>query len=266
MPNYTFTFKKDDVFVEFTTEDREVVERQFQIWVASADDYANNRPQRTVTTVPKASPIKIDEPQEVSAIIAQETTIKETDTEIQPEFEQQIKEEKPTEQVIEQYHEQPIEQTTEQIPEQPEVFDKASSLLKTINTIQNPPIEEETQVPNVNFEDVLEKTIENPNFEPNRVNDQVFLNLFKSKNTTDKFHYLMITAYYLSEFEKMERFSLKQINSKLMTNLSEVIDHSTLQEAINQNLIELVPDLTGTAEVDEYRITRNGEEFFANKI
>ncbi len=51
-----------------------------------------------------------------------------------------------------------------------------------------------------------------------------------------------------------------------MYNLSEVIDHTTLQEAINQNFIELVPDLTGTSEVGEYRITPLGEDFFANRI
>ncbi len=51
-----------------------------------------------------------------------------------------------------------------------------------------------------------------------------------------------------------------------MQNLSEVIDHTTLQEAINQNFIEIVPDLTGTSEIGEYRLTVAGEDFFANKI
>lgn len=51
-----------------------------------------------------------------------------------------------------------------------------------------------------------------------------------------------------------------------MQNLSAVIDHVTLQEAINQNFIELIPDLTGVSEVGEYRLTPKGEDFFANKI
>ena len=42
MSRYTFTFKKDDIFVEFTTEDKEVVERQFQIWVLNADEYVKS--------------------------------------------------------------------------------------------------------------------------------------------------------------------------------------------------------------------------------
>lgn len=259
MPNYTFTFKKDDVFVEFTTKDKEVVERQFQIWVACADDYAKNRPIRSFD-MPKSA-VKQQKAPEPRQTEVEEKTIVEQPQPIQPA---QISVEEKIAMAIETNGTNSVEESI--VEEQPEVFDKASSLLKTINTVQNPPIEETKKEPAVNFEEVLEKSIENPTFEPNRPKDQVFLNLIRSKNTTDKFHYLMITAYYLSEFEKMERFSLKQINSKLMYNLSEVVDHAKLQEAITQGFIELVPDLTGTSEVDEYRITRAGEEFFANKI
>lgn len=253
MSKYTFTFKKDDIFVEFTTTDKMVVENQFQIWVADADDYVNNRQRKSV------KPENISRPQP-----------KEEEKKI--ETPAQAIEEKPV-------HE--ISQNTEQ----PEVLDKASDLLRTINTIQgvNAEInaeansevktEDSAETPEKEkpdeiqkFEDILEKTIENPTFEPVKTQDKVFLNLINSKNTTDKFHYLIITAYYLSEFEKLERFSLKQINAKLMQNLSEVIDHVTLQEAINQNLIELIPDLTGVSEIGEYKLTLAGEEFFANRI
>lgn len=246
MPRYTFTFKKDDIFVEFTTEDKDVVERQFQIWVSDADEYARRG---------KISP----QPQK-AADLPKETEEPKQEEEPAPAFEQPTKPE-PEENVI---------QAQEEPQETEPVFDQASNLLKTINTIQN---EENIttslntqETASVDFEVVLEKTIENPTFEPERVKDPVFLNLMKSKDTTDKFHYLMITAYYLSEFEKMERFSLKQINAKLMQNISQVIDHATLQDAINQNLLELVPDLTGVSEVGEYKITPLGEEFFINKI
>lgn len=245
MAKYAFTFKKGDVFAEFITTDKEVVERQFQIWVASADDYVKKGLRKS-----GVSPAQ--------------------KTETEPEKTKEI------EQKIEAGQEQPVEQS--------EVFDKASGLLKTINIIQeesrekseSPEEKNEGEVVEIkkveepaetkNFEEVLEKTIENPTFEPAKTQDRVFLNLINSKNTNDKFHYLIITAYYLTEFEKMERFSLKQINAKLMHNLSEVIDHTTLQEAINQNFIDLVPDLTGTSEVGEYRLTPAGEDFFANKI
>jgi len=268
MSKYTFTFKKDNIFVDFSTTDRELVERQFQIWVTAADIYAKSRRR-------KASAEK---------------------TNHQPSAnEEKFSESKQQESQF-QVEQQP---NTEVSEAKPEVFDKASAMLRTINTIQEgekpsdsdvispafTPAEEARNVPATpaeevvkeeetpiqteeakGFEEVLEQSIENPTFEPVKSQDPVFLNLVKSKNTTDRFHYLMITAYYLSEFEKMERFSLKQINAKLMQNLSEVLDHATLQAAINQSLIELVPDLTGTSEIGEYRITRAGEEFFTHQI
>lgn len=249
MPKYTFTFKKDDIFVEFTTTDKETVERQFQIWVADADDYAKqgtgNRKQET------------NEDAKMQRRKDTELTKEKNPSPLQP-LSSSAKIEATAEEFV------PVKET------QPEVLDQASTLLKTINTIQNEELtgkqEPEKVAPVANFEDVLEKSIENPSFEPVKTQDKLFLNLVNSKKTTDKFHYLIITAYYLAEFEKLQRFSLKQINSKMMQNLSEVIDHATLQEAINQGFIEVVPDLTGISDVAEYKLTLAGEEFFANKI
>lgn len=232
MSKYTFTFRKGNIIVDFSTTDKTVVERQFQIWVNAAGEYAKKHPKTTKPAIQELPPVK-EAPKAAEA-----------KKEAKPEIKEEPKE---------------------------EVFDKASSLLKTINNIQKADDvvvseKEEIATPAVNFDEILEEKVENSSFEPQKTSDKIFLNLINSKNTTDKFHYLMITAYYLSEFEKLERFSLKQINAKLMQNLSEVIDHSMLQEAINQKFIELVPDLTGTSEVGEYRLTREGEEFFANKI
>lgn len=247
MSNYTFTFKKGDIFVEFVTTDKTIVERQFNIWVECASTYAREHVQKIVKQKTDKSVQVKEETQNVAA----EKPLAQRRAEHAAEKEQQKQE--------------TVEEKTDPVSEStPEVFEQASNLLKTINSIQNPP--EEKPQETVNFEEVLEKSIENPTFEPTKVQDQVFLNFIRSKNTRDKFHYLIITAYYLSEFEKMERFSLKQINAKLMQNLSEIVDHTTLQEAINQNFIELVPDLTGTSEIAEYRLTTAGEEFFATQI
>ena len=46
MSKYTFTFKKDDIFVEFSSEDKDVIERQFQIWVNNADQYVKEQELR----------------------------------------------------------------------------------------------------------------------------------------------------------------------------------------------------------------------------
>lgn len=255
MSNYTFTFKKGDIFVEFVTTDKAIVERQFNIWVECASTYAREHVQKIVKE-------KTEMPAQVKTevkSIDQEKSLAQRRAEhvVQSGQKQEVVEEK-----IKAQHEASVEAKSE---DKSEVFEQASSLLKTINSIQNP-VEEETPQETVNFDEVLEKSIENPTFEPAKVKDQVFLNFIRSKNTRDKFHYLIITAYYLSEFEKLERFSLKQVNAKLMQNLSEIVDHTTLQDAINQNFIELVPDLTGISDIAEYRLTDAGEEFFVNQI
>lgn len=257
MSRYTFTFKKDDIFVEFTTEDKDVVERQFQIWVSHADEYAKTHKKgQTSVNSEESKPETVQTQQE------------------------------PEKNVIFQQKAQPAvspEPVKTEPAQEVQNVEVPASTLRTINDIQNDqqPAKEEKSVEipefqqepeenqpqeSTDFENVLEQKIETPTFEAQQTKDQVFLNLVQTKNTADKFHYLIITAYYLSEFEKKERFTLKQINAKLMQNLSEVIDHTMLQEALSQGLLELVPDLTGVSEIGEYKLTMAGEEFFAKNI
>ena len=62
------------------------------------------------------------------------------------------------------------------------------------------------------------------------------------------------------QYEQKPRFTLKQLNAKLMQNLAVIIDHSVLQEAINRDYIECLPDLTGVVGASEYRLTAYGEK------
>lgn len=97
--------------------------------------------------------------------------------------------------------------------------------------------------------------------EANTVED--FVEIKKPKTLLD---YLLITAYYLKEKEYFERYSLKQINSKAIKYTGKPIDHSVIQEAVTQNYLEVVPDYTGTADVTEYTITPEGENFVVNVL
>lgn len=261
MSKYTFTFKKNDILVEFTTTDKAAVERQFPIWVAEADAAAKKiKTEEKKSSEPRR---EVKEPQR-----AQKPAY--VEPEVQKPQAAPSAAKKAPEPPVERVQESAVEaqaSPSEGVQEGGQVFDQASNLLKTINTIQNPPQEvqtEEKPAAAVDFDKVLSATLEHPTFEPNQRTDEDFLNLVKSKNTSDRFHYLMITAYYLSEHEKMDRFTLKQINAKLMNNLSRVVDHTILRDAISQDFIALVPDLTGTAEAAEYRITEKGEDFFFN--
>ena len=267
MSNYTFTFKKGEIIAEFKTTDKEAVERQFPLWVASADEAAkkmtsvNAEEKKSPESRPPVVQTPLPEVVKEQAFVEPEAVEESLPVEqsYQPEAEQQQRESEP--EIIEV-----VEVVEAEANEDSQVFDKASDLLKTINTIQNPVEEQPAEEVTVDFEKVLESSIENPTFEPNQTKDDRFLSVVASKNTSDRFHYLIITAYYLLEYEKMERFSLKQINAKLMNNLSRVVDHTILREAINQDFIEVVPDLTGASEAAEYRLTGKGEDFFFNGI
>jgi len=267
MSNYTFTFKKGDIIVEFTTTDKLAVERQFPIWVASASEAAkkvaqNKQVQTEEKKTPELKPRVTESFKTTDAVekTAAEQVYVEPELSSEKEAEPEIISEEPANTEVPEP--QSEENKTE---ENAQVFDKASDLLKTINTMQNPP-EEQPVEKTVDFEKVLEESIENPTFEPNQTKDEKFLDVIAAKRTADRFHYLIITAYYLLEYEKLERFSLKQINAKLMHNLSRVVDHTILREAINQELIEVVPDLTGSSDTAEYRLTEKGEDFFHHKI
>lgn len=311
MPKYTFTFKKDDIIVEFTTTDKLVIATQFPKWVEAADKYSRTHkasagekknPASVIDTgkekretgneplalnpSPARSERSFEEPINPSTYqsINQEMTMPEATEEISEDANRQKSEEvEPSEKTefchceeqsdeaiqeeqtvtIRTLNEEPVAEIVDEISENAtEVFDKASTLLKSINNIQNPEPEIVPEPEVVEFEKVLEKSIENPTFEPNKTTDERFLEIISSKNPQNKFEKFMITAYYLSEFEKEERFSLKQINAKMMQNLSELIDHTVLQEAFDKGLVEIVPDLTGSAEVCEYKLTGAGEEYF----
>lgn len=255
MPNYTFTFKKDDIFVEFMTNDKEVIERQFQVWVADADAYAKGHPTAE-SKVKRSKPAK---------------------TEVEKSRTETVKEE--SHKKTEEKHAEQSKKSKKEVKEEvkKETFENAANLLKTINSIQSEEAEKEQpkesaaeeskQQPSVpDFEQILETSIESSSFEPAKIRDTQFLELINSKSTKDKFHYFIITAYYLLENEKLERFSLKQINAKLMQNLSIVVDHTVLQDAINAGFVEIVPDLTGISGISEYKLTEKGENFFLNEI
>ena len=99
-------------------------------------------------------------------------------------------------------------------------------------------------------------------FKPNPTikKDNAFINFISTKPIEKKIDYLLMTAYYFTQYEQKPRFTLKQLNAKLMQNIAVIIDHSVLQEAINRDYIECLPDLTGLVGASEYRLTAYGEK------
>jgi hypothetical protein len=72
--------------------------------------------------------------------------------------------------------------------------------------------------------------------------------------------YLLLSSYYLTHYEQQHMFSLKRLNSVLVKSGMTPVNHSVLETALTQGYLAMVPDLTGTAEVSEYKITPQGEE------
>ena|GEM_PF-2897638 len=84
-----------------------------------------------------------------------------------------------------------------------------------------------------------------------------------SAASTDEF--LLLAAYYLTAFEQQTTFTLKQLNSSLVKSGKSPVNHAVLEVALQQGVLDMVPDLNGTAEVSEYRLTDQGD-IEANKL
>ncbi len=93
-----------------------------------------------------------------------------------------------------------------------------------------------------------------------------FQDLVKYKRPQTKLEYLLWAAYYLQNKEDIYKFSLKQVNSKIMPFLGTLIDHSVIHEAVSNNFVEVVPDYNGTADVTEYKLTLEGENYLFNEL
>lgn len=118
--------------------------------------------------------------------------------------------------------------------------------------------------PPINFEQALEESIQNPKTEVVEKVDAVseFENYYNSFNPQSSIDRLIVTAMFVLNIENLERFTIKQLNAKLVPLTGKPIDHSMIEEAVSQNLIRIVPDLTGTSEFTEYTLTDEGEGYF----
>lgn len=296
--DYKFTFKKDDIFVEFDTTDREALARQFQIWVTCASVYTyqkqrlqeeeiqpsqttqiENENQKTVTSqMAKVETELTPEPyvlpmEEVSAktnsnIEEPKITLNDlqNSSKISTEnFNQQ--EEKETLTLEEKKQE--IAKTVKQAEE---ISNHLDNLYNLENSTENSfetfseKLEEDENFSNnsADFDKILELSMNTVSTETEVKKDDRFLKILNVKNASSKLEYLIITAYYLSEFEKLDKFTLKLINAKLMQNIKEAVDHNILQEAIDKGLVEVLPSLPDIANSVEYRLTNAGEEAFLN--
>lgn len=248
MSTYSFKITKGKYQLILATSDKELVNEQFEKWVKAASKYAKEK--------------KAKECKEL------------VNTQIKAE------EEITRKNIEEQLAKHPVsELPKEDFPVKEPVREKEQTKNKELDIFYAPPVSSETQsesqpVTTINqkeqqggvFDSILENSLNNPKTElsfkssPSIKKDNAFLNYISSRKIERKIDYLLLTAYYFTQYEQKPRFTLKQLNAKLMQNVAVIIDHSVLQEAINRDYIECLPDLTGLVGASEYRLTAYGEK------
>lgn len=243
MATYSFRIKKGKYQLDLSTSDKELLVEQFALWVKDATAYAKKRKAKECKELVNTQ-IKAEE--EITRKNIENHISQHQSTVVIDESLVTNKEKAPNEQVEENNNNLDIFYAP---PTQ-------ESLSAIINKSQNGPV----------FDSILENSLNNPKTEltfkssPTIQKDSAFLNYISARKIERKIDYLLLTAYYFTQYEQKPRFTLKQLNAKLMQNIAVIIDHSVLQEAINRDYIECLPDLTGLVGASEYRLTAYGEK------
>jgi hypothetical protein len=231
MSIYTFNITKGKYKLTLSTEDKEFVEDEFEKWVRKASEYVQKQ--------------KIREGKNRVAN--------------QIETEREITQRKIDDQLKRKPKQRPDDVSESVASEQKK---------EALDVFYAPPQKsvQKASSANAGFENVLNNSMNSPQTElsfkpsPTIKKDNAFLNYVNGRNVNKKIDYLLLTAYYFAQFEQKPRFTLKQLNAKLMQNLAIILDHSVIQEALNRDYIECLPDLTGMVGASEYRLTAYGEK------
>lgn len=248
MSKYSFRIKKGKYQLDLVTTDKELLVAQFELWVKQAGAYAKKQKAK-----------------ECKDIV--ETQIKAEEEVTKKNIEKQISKKSPVElpKLDDELSVNSNKKTSEK-----EVANDSKG--KEIDIFYAPPAQDaisnmiNSSVTTGVFDNILESSMNSSKTEltfktsPSIQKDSAFLNYISSRKIEKKIDYLLLTAYYFTQYEQKPRFTLKQLNAKLMQNIAVIIDHSVLQEAINRDYIECLPDLTGLVGASEYRLTSYGEK------
>ena len=242
MSTYSFKITKGKYQLSLSTTDRELVVEQFALWVRKASEYAQKHKIQVCKDM-------------VNTQISEEKEI------TQRNIDEQLKKTAIHDSNL--IHQEP-ESFTEKKKELDAIYaDRKEQTV--VNEIQKK-VTENKYTQSANFENILDRSLHTPQTDmafrpvPSIKKDNAFLNFVGDRKIERKIDYLLLTAYYFTQYEQKPRFTLKQLNAKLMQNLAVIIDHSVLQEAINRDYIECLPDLTGVVGTSEYRLTAYGEK------
>jgi len=248
MSTYSFRIRKGKYELDLSTSDKELLVEQFDLWVKKASEYAKKRKAKECKEIVNTQ-IKAE----------QEITKKNIETQLakHPVAEMPVVDEKKIDNPVKESIKVKDDSKNDK---NLDIFYSPTSKIETISEKIN-----NATVGGV-FDNILENSLNNPQTEltfkpnPSIKKDSAFINFMASRKIEKKIDYLLLAAYYFTQYEQKPRFTLKQLNAKLMQNIAVIIDHSVLQEAINRDYIECLPDLTGLVGASEYRLTAYGEK------
>lgn len=241
MAKYTLVIKKGEITLELTSEDKELIERELGSWIVLAS--ASSESTREVPSI---------EDDEVKQM---EEETKEILRKAIHEPEKMEEEPRKTKNEIE----------TVSDAKEVEVSDDFSKVFQEKMTQTQTSEEENIDKKAIEIAESIPEIPMEPVTKPSNTIDK-FANIVSSKKIKTEFDCLMACAYHLVERENFERFTLKQINTLAKALIEDPIEHDTLKEALDKELIKIVPDLTGTSDTMEYTLTDAGIGYFKNEL
>ena len=225
---YTLIFRKGTVELEFSTDDKFIVERQLEQIIKQASGNKSNTTEQIQSHVKEECA-----PQDL--ILQKEDEVPKVQTAV---FEKITQEEEKS--II--HNEDIVPNTIDIMPVKP----------LTINSLQNP-----VAAPEPDFDKILNNELNTQREETPVLKDEKFINYVEGKSALEKLDFLVITAQYLAQYENMNLFNLKHINAKLMQNFTIIVDHSVLQSAISREYITRIQE--GSDDFSsEYMLTEKG--------
>ncbi len=272
---YTLVFKKGKFEVTFSTDDKEAVERQMELTVRRASEYALSKKQNpdvvpeqqnTDTDSKNYEPVASPEnnPEEnLSEVVPSQELIPEKFPEYRTEpvsIKSSIELEQKSEPEIHDFVPIKVDAPKVEPPkiEAPDVIptnlDISTTKPVTINSLQNP---EPTQEEVPDFDKILNNEMSQPSIENKNIKDEKFINYVEAKSVIERLDFLIATAQYLAQYEGMNTFNLKHINAKLMQNFTIIVDHSILQSAISRGDITKIQQGSDDGS-SEYMLTEKG--------
>ncbi len=266
MPGYTFTVRKGGCEISLITDDRDAVEQQLAIWVMALSRKPlgdKPEPAAPISYIPESfdenvdictNPSEIFEKEEVQENVPD--TVHTGEAAVQGQIDGNSEPEILQDSVIQESVQAKVEEfvnTLDKSDVVSEPIGKEQENAITINTLFN------AESPaKMDFESILEHSVDNISTDTVVKKDEIFCKLVKANNITDRLELLLFTADYFCKYDAKFTFSLKQINGKLMHNLAVIVDHGILKIALDNNYIERSGE-------SEYRLTEYGRSEIYSK-